>query len=234
MDRFDGIYRLHSILSNHRTPISLVTIIENLECSKSTAVRSIEALRDNLNARLEYNRSLNGYFYNQESSQHPYQLPGLWFSAEELNGLLVCHQILQNISPGILSDQIAELQNRISDLFRKQHVTQPEISQQIQLLSVGRRLKDDIQFKRVATGLFMGNRLEIAYRSRGNDGKQNTRIVSAQKLLYYRDNWYLVAWCHQRNNLRIFAIDNISSSNILEQPTYKIEPQQLETFINSS
>ena len=53
MDRFDRIYRLHGILNNQRTPISLKQIMEQLQCSKSTADRDIETLRDYLNAALE-------------------------------------------------------------------------------------------------------------------------------------------------------------------------------------
>lgn len=68
MDRFDRIYRLHGILNNQRTSISLKLIMERLECSKSTADRDIETLRDYLNAPLEYNRESNGYFYNQKTN----------------------------------------------------------------------------------------------------------------------------------------------------------------------
>ena len=106
MDRFDRIYRLHGLLTNRRTPIPLTEIMDNLECSKATATRCIEELRNYLNAPLDYDRKRGGYFYNQQNAEKPYELPGLWFSAEELNGLLICQQILQNISPGLLSQQI--------------------------------------------------------------------------------------------------------------------------------
>ena len=112
MNRFDRIYRLHGLLTNRRTPIPLTEIMDKLECSKATATRCIEELRNYLNAPLDYDRQRRGYFYNQQHADKPYELPGLWFSAEELNGLLICHQILQNISPGILSQQITLLQHK--------------------------------------------------------------------------------------------------------------------------
>ena len=110
MDRFDRIYRLHGLLTNRRTPIPLTEIMDKLECSKATVTRCIEELRNYLNAPLDYDRKRGGYFYNQQHAEKPYELPGLWFSAEELNGLLICKQILQNISPGLLSQQITRLQ----------------------------------------------------------------------------------------------------------------------------
>jgi proteasome accessory factor C len=229
---------------------------------------------------LDYDRQRRGYFYNQQNAEKPYELPGLWFSAEELNGLLICHQILQNISPGILSQQITQLQQRIDDLFRIQHQTPANISQKIKLLSIGRRLKDDTQFKKTATALFNGKQINIHYNGRSENALPNAdtdkgfchlppsdassscpplpsgegrgegfqkssnrnprqytptdRTISPQQLIYYRDNWYIAAFCHYRKELRVFAIDNISSSKILEQAAEPTDRKQLEQFLTSS
>ncbi|MEE9338266.1 MAG: HTH domain-containing protein [Methylococcaceae bacterium] len=77
MDRFDKIYRLHGLLSNRRRSLSLGQIKEHLECSKATATRTIEILRDHLNAPLEYYRETNGYQYNHLSHPTNYQVYGL-------------------------------------------------------------------------------------------------------------------------------------------------------------
>jgi proteasome accessory factor C len=290
MDRFDRIYRLHGLLTNRRIPIPLTEIMDKLECSKATATRCIEELRIYLNAPLDYDRKRGGYFYNQRNAESPYELPGLWFSAEELNGLLICHQILQNISPGLLSQQITRLQQRIDNLFKIQHHSPADISQKIKLLSIGRRLKDDAQFKKTATALFNGKQINIHYNGRSEDalpnagtdfsfypptsGKdsfcpflpeekghfclplplgegrgegvqkssnpdprqhtQKDRNISPHQLIYYRDNWYIAAYCHYRKQLRVFAIDNISSAKILEQTVERIDPKELEEFFTSS
>ena len=63
---------------------------------------------------------------------------------------------------------------------------------------------------------------------------QTDRTLSPQQLIYYRDNWYIAAYCHYRHGLRVFAIDNISSSKILEQTAKTIDPEQLEQFLTSS
>ena len=269
MDRFDRIYRLHGLLINRRIPIPLTEIMDKLECSKATASRCIEELRNYLNAPLEYDRKRGGYFYDQQHAEKPYELPGLWFSTEELNGLLICHQILQNISPGLLSQQITQLQQRIDNLFKIHHQSPSNISQKINLLSIGRRLKDDAQFKKTATALFNGKQINIHYNGRGDNAlpktgtdcgfslplpseevssclpllsgegggeglqknsnpnpqqyTQTDRTISPQQLIYYRDNWYIAAYCHYRNELRVFAIDNISSAKILEQSAELIE-----------
>ncbi len=166
MDRFDRIFRIHSLLKNRCTPISLKQLMEQLECSKATADRDIKALRDYLNAPVEYNRELNGYIYNQQSASKPFELPGLWFSTEELHGLLICQQILQNISPGLLSQQIDSLQNRINLMLNRENSRHPMIADKIQFTTVGRRLKDDSQFKRIATALLGDKQIGINYIAR--------------------------------------------------------------------
>ena len=234
MDRFDRIFRLHGLLGNRRTPISLKQIIEHLECSKATADRIIETLRDYLDAPLEYNREANGYCYNQQSSSKPYQLPGLWFSTEELHGLLICQQILQNISPRILSEQIASLQNRINNMLSQGNSPQPVVAEKIHFATVGRRLQDDSHFKRIATALFSNKQMHIQYSARGYEGEHSERIISAQKLIFYRDNWYLAAYCHQRRALRIFSVDKVHSAQILDKIAKQIPDKQLQDFLHSA
>lgn len=233
MDRFDRIYQLHKLLTNRRAPIPLTDIMKELECAKATAARYIEDMRIYLDAPLEYDRKLNGYYYNQQAEK-PYQLPGLWFSAEELNGLLICQKILQNISPGLLSQQINELQHRINRLFKLHPHAPADISQKIKFLSIGRRLKDDAQFKKIASALFNGKQLDIEYTARGQNAAQTRRTVSPQQLIYYRDNWYLAAFCHVRDQLRVFAVDNVGSAKMLEQNAVPVEPEQLEQFLTAS
>ena len=234
MDRFDRIYRLHGLLSNRHTAIPLKQIMERLECSKSTADRDIQILRDHLNAPLEYNREAKGYLYNQQSSSKPYELPGLWFSSEELHGLLICQQILKNISPGILTEQINSLQQRINSMLSKENSPQPVISEQIHFPSIGRRLKDDSHFKRIATALFSNKQIHIQYSPRGQAGENSERIISAQKLIYYRENWYLAAHCHLKNELRIFSVDRINSAQMLEQIAQKTPKNQLQRYLQSA
>ncbi len=87
MDRFDRIFDLHRILSAARRPVPRTRIEEELECSRATAKRIIEAMRLYLNAPINYDRAANGYYYDTNDTGM-YELPGIWFSASELFALL--------------------------------------------------------------------------------------------------------------------------------------------------
>jgi hypothetical protein len=42
------------------------------------------------------------------------------------------------------------------------------------------------------------------------------REISPQRLTHYRDNWYLDAWCHLRDELRSFAVDAIKTVKTID------------------
>ena len=52
-------------------------------------------------------------------------------------------------------------------------------------------------------------RLKITHFNR-QSGDTVEREVSPQRLVNYRDNWYVDGWCHLRNDLRNFSIDAIA------------------------
>jgi len=57
--------------------------------------------------------------------------------------------------------------------------------------------------------------------------------VSPQRLIYYRDNWYLDAWCHLRGGLRSFSIDAIQALQITSEPAIEIEEAELNRELES-
>jgi predicted DNA-binding transcriptional regulator YafY len=52
-------------------------------------------------------------------------------------------------------------------------------------------------------------------------------------MIYYRDNWYLDAWCHLKNALRSFSIDAIKVAEILEIRSEDIDEDELNAELGS-
>lgn len=187
MDRFDRIFRLHNLFASRRTPISMKALKQELQCSRATVARALEEMEDYLGAPVEYDKKRNGYFYNRRDGEHPYELPGLWFSADELHGLLICQHLLTRISPGILQEQIRLLQNRIEKLLALHpEAAKPKLAN-IKFLAVGGRcLADSRHFLNAEAALFGGKHLRIEYRARSSD-EHSCRDISPQNILCYRD-----------------------------------------------
>lgn len=233
MQHIDKIFKLHSIFNDRRTPISGKAIEEKLECSTATRNRIINFMRDRLYAPIVYDKNRNGYCYDHDATQHPYELPGLWFNAQELQALLACQHLLANVSSGILQDGIAQLQSRLEKLLRlTPGVAKPDIGK-FKILNQANRQHNDSVFLKVATALFNGKRLKIGYHARSDD-RHSQRDISPQTLVRYRDNWYLDAWCHLRRQLRSFAVDRIVLVEQLDQDSETIDSEQLQQHYTES
>ncbi len=234
MDRFERIYQLHNILSGRRTPIANKELQERLECSEATVKRLITVMRDHFAAPVVYDRQRNGYYYDTENGAHPYELPGLWFNAEELWGLLTCHTLLTNLSQGIFGEHILQLQKRVEKLLALDKSSAGRKLESIKILTMAARQKGVTPlFNKIASALFDRQQLQLIYQAR-SDGLTTERAVSPQTLVYYRDNWYLDAWCHVKKELRTFAVENIKFAARLNQSAKTIERKQLEEYYTSS
>lgn len=113
MDKFDRIYELHNILRDRRTPISRGELARRLDnCAESTVFRLIRVLKDRLHAPIEWNDEAGGYYYRRDANGGPYELPGLWFNAKELQSLVVFDRLLESLEPGLLADRFWRLVER--------------------------------------------------------------------------------------------------------------------------
>jgi len=225
LDKFDRIYALHKLLSSARLPVPRQTILQQLECSRSTFMRLVEVLRDYLGAPINYDQVANGWHYDSHG-EHPYELPGLWFSAQELHALSAINKLIHDLQPGLLDEQLRPVQKRIDQLLQSKQLGSGELPNRVRILAMGYRAEAGA-FQKVAEGVLQRKQLQLHYHARGSD-ESSQRTVSPQRLAHYRDNWYLDAWCHKRQGLRSFAIDRIKQIKPLAQCAVDIEEQTLQ------
>jgi proteasome accessory factor C len=232
MDRLRRIYQLHQILKAHRHPVALCAIQERLECSRASVNRIIREMRLFFDAPIEYDRQGNGYHYAQ-TGNHPYELPGLWFNGRELHALMSAQQLLSSVQPGLLDNMLAPLRDKIGKILALEHLGQTQISRRVRILRIAGRNASDGNFQTVADAVLRRKRLAIRYFGRGNN-TETEREISPQRLIHYRDNWYLDAWCHQRNALRSFAVENIKTAKILDESTAELADAELDAHFAAS
>lgn len=232
MDSLQRIYKLHQAISSRRHPVSFQTLQTELECSRATVRRIIAELRLYFDAPLEYSREHNGYHYANEDGQ-VFELPGLWFSSSQIYALLSVQQLLAQIQPGLLDAQLKPVKERIEKILASNHQGSGELASRVHILRMTGRNVELACFQIVAGALLQRHSLHIEYHGRGDD-KSTSREISPQRLIHYRDNWYLDAWCHTRNALRSFAVERISAAKALPQRCHDIPDAQLDAHYASS
>jgi predicted DNA-binding transcriptional regulator YafY len=208
MNRTERFYRIDQML-HERRHVPIEAFLVELGISRATFKRDMEYLRDRLNAPIVWDRDAGGYCFTHTKTTGPaYELPGLWFSAGEIYALLAAQKLLADIEPGILAAQLQPLQARLTALLDAGGHSANEVTQRIRLLSMNRRSVEPRFFTEIALAMMERRRIEIDAWNRGRD-TLDTRVVSPQRLVHYRDNWYLDAWCHLRGALRSFSVDAI-------------------------
>lgn len=233
MYKIEHVYKLHQLLSGRKTVLSRTELEARLDIPKSSLTRLLNVCKNRLGMPIEFDRERGGYCYDQTGTA-TYELPGLWFNAPELVALLTSHRLLAEIQPGILKPWIDPLQERIESLLENKHAGSKEIWKRIRILPMANRESRLEDFQRCTDALVNRKQLRILYRSRSNLNETDfERWVSPQRLIYYRDNWYLDAWCHKRRALRTFALERM---NVLEAGDKAIDvvDTKLDAHLTSS
>ncbi len=229
MPTLDNIYKLNQILRNRRRPVSESTLIQELECSRSTLFRTIETLRDRFGAPIE-NRRGRGYVYAGE--QQDFELPGTWFRARELEALLVMDNLIANLQPGVLDDRVAALRGKLNALLDKSTVKPaPRFpKERFRVLASHARVVPSKTFEAAAQALIERRILRFHYRNR-SDGAASSRITSPQRLVYYKDHWYLDAWDERKDALRIYALDRMRDVIVDKDPARDVGSDLLDQIL---
>ncbi len=231
MDRSERFYRIRQLL-DERGLVSRRQLLEALEVSRATLTRDIDYLRCRFNLPIVWDRDAGGYRIDRaERAGGQYELPGLWFSDKEIHALLTMQHLLANLDPGgILAPHIEPLMARLNALLGAADDAADEVRRRVLVRALGRRTISLAHFEKVGSALLRRKRLTIRYFARGR-GEQTEREVSPQRLVHYRENWYLDAWCHERRALRSFALDAIRHVEVLDRAARDIAASKLDEVL---
>ena len=229
MDRLTRIYRLHQTLAARRYPVSRAALQADLECSRATLTRIIAEMRDLLGAPIEFDAERGGYRYSHEA----FELPGLWFTPSELHALLAAKKLLDEAQPGLLEREFAPMKARIDKLLAGKSHAQHELARRVRVLRAAARQPDPRLFQALADATAWRRRIHVRYQGRER-GAETARDLSPQRLVHYRDNWYLDAWCHLRQDLRSFAVERVRAARALDEAALDLADDELDAHFKQS
>ena len=226
MNKAERIYLLDQILKNSRYPVSKSQLMERLQCSQATLYRIVAELRDAYAAPLESTEQ--GFYYSKE--EH-FELPGLRLTSEEIQGLLMVSQLLEDIETDALKMPLQRLLDKVQLILGEHGITTRKSIRIVRALS---REPDKRIFTTVLSALQAEKALRIDYRARST-GQSTERSISPQQLTSYKNAWYLDAWCHLREGIRSFALEQVDQAKIDNDTPYeRIRMQQLRQHFSSS
>jgi predicted DNA-binding transcriptional regulator YafY len=229
VDRTERFYRIRRRLME-KGALTRREVEEDLEISHATFKRDIEYLRDRLNVPIVWSREREAYVLDPAAEQT--ELPGIWFSPAEVYALLEIDHLLETLGQGLLARQLTPLRARLRSLLESGDHGHREIRRRIRVLALGTRRVNREVFEALSLALLGRRQVFIRHLKRG-DGDITERMVSPQRLVHYRYNWYLDAWCHVRKDLRTFAVDAIRAARVDEAPAREVEDAELDRVLGA-
>jgi predicted DNA-binding transcriptional regulator YafY len=230
MERLERFYKIHQLLTG-RNAVPFKVLMERLGVSRASVKRDIEYMRSRFNAPIEYHREANGYRFGEPRPGPRYELPGLWFSADEAYALLTMHTLLAELQPGLLEPHIKPLQDRVRAVLGGEPGWK-EVEKRIRIFQPERRSTSTEFFGVVATAVLRRSKLWIRHFNR-KENRETEREISPQRLVHYRDNWYVDGWCHKSEGLRTFAVDAIRAAELREGRAKEVPAAELDEHLGS-
>jgi predicted DNA-binding transcriptional regulator YafY len=231
VDRTERFYKIDQLLKDSKV-VTFARFQDVLGVSRATLKRDLVYMRDRFNAPIEFDRHANGYRFGKPRTGPRYELPGLWFNATEIYALLTTLQLLGNLQPGLLGAELPALINRLHAILGSGDHSWKEVEKRIRIFQPERREGDAAWFSVIAAALLKRSRLFIRHYNR-NEDRVTEREVSPQRLVHYRDNWYLDAYCHLREDLRSFAMDAIQNAVLKDTTAKEVPKAEMDEYLGS-
>ncbi|TVP76937.1 WYL domain-containing protein [Thioalkalivibrio sp.] len=231
MNRADRLFHLHGLLRAARHPVHFDTLRERLEVSAATLKRDIRYLRDHMEAPILYDRHYNGYRYDPGAPE--FELPGIWFNETELHALLAMDQLLGAVQPGLIGTSIGPLKTKVRKLLGEGGQRADLVASRVSLQPMALRRSNDAIFGQVSGATFNETALSVTYHGRERD-TPGARTIHPYRLVHYRDNWYVIAYCDKAQDLRTFALDRIRQAHPVSLNFRACDDRTLTRHMNAS
>ncbi len=239
MNRTERFYKIELLLRS-RGCVSFDALQAELSVSPATLKRDLQYLRDRMGAPIAYDRADNGYRFEAPapgvgSAAKPihHELPGMWFSERELHALLTMHQLMAGLDDdGVLARHLQPMMDRLQGLLGADETEARELVRRVKLIGTARRRVPSRHFELLGSALVQRKRVWLRYFKR-SDRTNSEREVSPQRLVNYRNTWYLDAWCHASDGLRRFALDAVQQARALDTRAKPVALKDLEAELDA-
>ncbi len=205
--------------------------MSQLEVSRATLKRDLAKLRDQFNLPVRYDRDRGGYFVEQESRGH--ELPGLWLTPEELTNFSALQALVTQLQPGLLAGKLDGQGLALASLSKRHGVDASQAHHRVRVLHSRKRRITPAHLDTLLQAATQRKRVRIVHVHR--ESRQRVeREVSPQKIVLYRDNWYVPAWCHLRNEFRCFAVDAIEQVHPTASDAVELESSKVDDLLTAA
>ncbi|MFP4242632.1 MAG: helix-turn-helix transcriptional regulator [Chitinispirillaceae bacterium] len=133
---------------------------------------------------------------------------------------------------GFLDDTFSAFRTRIHRLLRSRNVDLADWNGRFKMLPIANRPTNPVVFTALTEAVLHRKKIVISYLKLQATTPED-RLISPQAIIRYRDNWYVDAWCHKKEELREFAVNRISSVMPTDEACKEVSLEAMKEFFGS-
>ncbi|WP_372365252.1 helix-turn-helix transcriptional regulator [Candidatus Uabimicrobium sp. HlEnr_7] len=192
-----------------------------------TIQRDLDYMRDRLRAPIDFDRIKKGFYYTKTN----YILPALYVNDKDIFSLSVVDKILTQYKNSPYFKETKEILDKVL------HHLPEEAFQQQDIVSFKERPFVKVGKKKVKIfedATAKKRQVDMVYQSFHKDGEITSRVIDPYNLITRNDNWYVIAFCNKRQEMRTFALARVKKYKITCQNFKKNENFCLDKYIKES
>lgn len=177
------------------------SLAAELEVDSRTIQRDIAFLRDQLGAPLEFCRKHNGYMLTDQS----WTLPSFQLTEGELVSVFLAERLIRQYRGTPFESDLSQAFERIVRMLPDEiTVSLAAVSDTLSVTPCVLTTQDVETFRLLTTAVQQRKQLRLLYWS-ASQNRDTDRIVDPLHLSLVDNDWYLIAWCHTRKEIRMFS-----------------------------
>lgn len=221
---------IHRLLTEGRVP-NRSNLSKQLGVSRKTVERDIAFMRDQLHLPIEYDPQKFGFFYTQRVTQ----FPNMQMSEREVASLHLLHRLSTARAAGPLKDLTESALRKISTDLHQAGGTcvSTQIQDAFYFSSHGKPRIEDGLFNLLSQATWESVEISFLYKKLGGHGYEK-RTVQPYHLSEVSGQWYLLAFDHLRQGMRVFVLARMKDLEVSDTHFEKKSEYSAEKLLKDS
>lgn len=202
--------------------------VARFEVSRRTFYRDVDYMRLMLGAPIAYDRGRRGYRYTDKT----FSLAAVTLSEGELLALLVAEHLLKQYEGTPFGPSLAHAVEKIAGSLNEPVTVDLSGRTSSMLFDLGPIRPPNVEvFNTVAASLRERRALCIRYYTQSRC-VETERLVEPYHLHNHKGDWYLIAFCHQRGEVRSFLMARIRQASPTDRRYAIPESFDIDAYIH--
>ncbi|MBU4264212.1 MAG: WYL domain-containing protein [Proteobacteria bacterium] len=197
-----------------RTFPNCASLAEEWEVSAKTIQRDLDYMRSMLDAPMAYDAKKRGYYYTEES----FHLPALALNDSDLFAVFIAEKVLKQYENTPIYPRLQSLFAKIAESLPDKITIDPaQLNDRFSFFITPHSIISEQVWETVFTALRTSQSVIINHAKPGAN-ELSARTIDPYHVVNYQGEWYVIAFCHSRRDMRTFALSRIDKAQLTGHP----------------